>query len=113
MRAYGQEFAPTTALAVLSRSILDLLGATFMKWNLSILVSVFLFMSWVSPSCADIFEWAYINPSNPSQGVVQSSVVCPGGSGVSAFPSANLSSLDLTQAYLIWANLTSANLSYG
>ena len=81
-------------------------------WNLKILVSVFLLLSGASQVQANIYEWAYVNPSNPSQGIYQSSTVCPGGSGVSAVPSANLSSLDLTQAYLIGANLTTANLSY-
>ena len=50
-----------------------------MKWNLRIFVAVLLVTSWASPTQADIYEWAYVNPSDPSQGVVQSSVVCPGG----------------------------------
>ena len=93
------------------RSILDLLKATAMKWNLTILVSVFLLMSLASQTWADIDEWAYVNPSDPTQGVYQSSVVCPGGAGVFAVPNANLSSLDLTQAYLIGANLTNASVN--
>ena len=83
-----------------------------MKWNLRIFVAVLLVTSWASPTQADIYEWAYVNPSDPSQGVVQSSVVCPGGSGVFAVPSADLASLDLTQAYLIGANLNNATLDY-
>jgi len=83
------------------------------KWNLKILVSVFLLTLGASQTQADIYEWAYVNPSDPNQGVYQSSVLCPGGSGVSAMPSAELYNLDLTQAYLIDANLTNANLSYG
>ncbi|MGA2254864.1 MAG: pentapeptide repeat-containing protein, partial [Thermoguttaceae bacterium] len=81
------------------------------KWNLKILVLVFLLMSGVSQTQADIYEWAYVNPSDPSQGVVQSSVVCPGGSSVSAVPSVNLANLDLTQAYLIGADLEAATLT--
>jgi hypothetical protein len=80
-----------------------------MKWNLKILVSVFSFISWASQTQADIYEWAWVNPSDPSQGVYQSSVVCPGGSGVFAVPFANLNSLDLTQAYLIGVNLSGSS----
>jgi hypothetical protein len=83
-----------------------------MSWNLKIFIAVLLLMSAASQTQADIYEWAWVNPSDPSQGVYQSSVVCPGGNGVSAAPSANLESLDLTQAYLIGANLTNANLDY-
>ncbi len=93
-----------------------------MKWNLKILVSVFFFLSATSQARADIYQWEWVNPSDPTQGVVQSSVVCSGGSGVSAMPGADLASLDLTQAYLIgenltnaamlFANLTNANLSF-
>ena len=77
-------------------------------WSLKILLSVFLLGA--SQTWADIDQWAWVNPSDPSQGVYQSSVVCPGGSGVSAVPNANLNYLDLTQAYLISANLTNARL---
>ena len=81
-----------------------------MKWNLRTLVSVLLLMSVASQTKADIFEWAWVNPGDPTQGVYQSSVVCPGGSGVSAVPGVNLSYLDLTQAYLLGTNLTSSYL---
>ena len=64
-----------------------------------------------SQASADIFEWAWVNPNNPGQGKVQSSIVCPGGHGVSAAPNANLSALDLTQAYLIGSNINGANFS--
>ena len=37
---------------------------------------------------ADIYEWQYINPADPSQGKEPSSVVCPGGSGAVAVPGA-------------------------
>ena len=49
-----------------------------------------------SQTRADIFEWELSSGS-----VVQSPTVCPGGSGVNAVPSAPLSYLDLTQAYLL------------
>ncbi len=67
-------------------------------------------MSAASQTRGDIYEWAWVNPGDPTQGVYQSTVVCPGGSGAYAVPSADLEYLDLTQAYLIGADLTSAIL---
>jgi uncharacterized protein YjbI with pentapeptide repeats len=62
-----------------------------------------------SVSRADIYQWQWVNPNDPGQGKTASSIVCPGGSGVSAVPGANLSSRNLTQAYLDNKDLTSAN----
>jgi autotransporter-associated beta strand protein len=64
-----------------------------------------------SQSPANIYQWAWVNSSDHSQGVLQSSTLCPSGSGVNAGPGADLDSLDLTQAYLLAANLTNTNLS--
>jgi autotransporter-associated beta strand protein len=55
---------------------------------------------------ANINEWTLSGGS-----VVKSNTPCPGGVGVNAVPGASLSSLDLTKAYLISANLTGANIS--
>ena len=78
---------------------------------------------------ADIFQWEYINPANPSLGKQQSTTLAPDGAGANAVPGANLSNRNLTMAYLIgadlsvisftmstvshyyYANLTDANLS--
>ena len=76
----------------------------------AVAVAILFCMLGTSQTQADINEWAWVNPNDPTQGVVQSSVVCPGGAGVSAVPGANLSYLDLTQAYLIGDNLTNAAL---
>jgi uncharacterized protein YjbI with pentapeptide repeats len=57
---------------------------------------------------ADIFQWEYINPADPSQGKQQSTTLAPDGAGVDAVPGAYLSSRNLTMAYLIGANLTNA-----
>ena len=59
------------------------------------------------PARADIYQWQWVDPSDPSQGVEQSGTLCPGGAGVSAVPSAALFSRDLTQAYLIGVNMQS------
>ena len=57
---------------------------------------------------ADIFQWEYINPADPSQGKQQSTTLAPDGAGVDAVPGADLSDRNLTMAYLIGADLTGA-----
>jgi uncharacterized protein YjbI with pentapeptide repeats len=65
--------------------------------------------STVPLALGSIYQWAYDAHGN----VIQSSSLCPDGAGVSAVPSANLSGLNLTQAWLIGVNLSNATLSYG
>ena len=60
---------------------------------------------------ADIFQWQWTLQSNGTLLPRQSTTPCPGGSGVDAVPSVNLSNLDLTRAYLEFANLDSANMN--
>ena len=55
---------------------------------------------------ADIFQWEYINPANPSQGKQPSTMLAPDGAGVNAVPGTNLSNRNLTKAYLIGANVS-------
>jgi uncharacterized protein YjbI with pentapeptide repeats len=62
---------------------------------------------------ADIFQWQYINPANPSLGKQQSTTLCVGGAGSNAVPGAYLGSRNLTKAYLISANLTQAHFGGG
>jgi uncharacterized protein YjbI with pentapeptide repeats len=62
-------------------------------------------------SSADIYQWEYVNPSDPSQGKQQSSIVCAGGAGVDAVPGVSLYGRDLTMAYLIGKNLTGASVT--
>jgi len=38
------------------------------------------------PVRGDIYQWAWVNPSDPSQGKIESTTLCPGGAGVSAAP---------------------------
>src|SRR5262245_21083421 len=61
---------------------------------------------------ADIFQWEYINPAEPSLGKQQSTKLCPGGAGVDAVPRAYFPYRDLTMAYLIGADLTGDTGSY-
>ncbi|MBE3132969.1 MAG: pentapeptide repeat-containing protein, partial [Acidobacteria bacterium] len=63
-----------------------------------------------TPIRGDIYQWAWVDPSDPNQGKIQSTKRCPGGAGVSAAPYAQLANRDLTQAYLIGGNLNYANL---
>src|SRR5262245_53548935 len=62
----------------------------------------------VTSARADIFQWEYINPADPSQGTQQSTTLAPDGAGVDAVPGANLSYRNLTMAYLIGVDLTGA-----
>src|SRR4029079_16030267 len=55
---------------------------------------------------ADIFQWEYVNPADPSQGKRQSTALTLDGAGATAEPGANLSNRNLTMAYMIGANLT-------
>ena len=58
------------------------------------------------PARADIYEWT----TGTDGSIVQSSTVCPGGRGVNAVPYAYFGYLNLTQAYLVGANLTNSTL---
>jgi uncharacterized protein YjbI with pentapeptide repeats/formylglycine-generating enzyme required for sulfatase activity len=57
---------------------------------------------------ADIFQWEYIDPADPSQAKCESTTLAPDGAGVDAVPGANLEGRNLTMAYLIGADLTGA-----
>jgi uncharacterized protein YjbI with pentapeptide repeats len=71
---------------------------------LQIAVATFALEAFACTAHADIFQWAYINPADGSQGKRQSMTLAPGGSGVNAVPGADLSGRDLTMAYLSRAN---------
>jgi uncharacterized protein YjbI with pentapeptide repeats len=58
---------------------------------------------------ADIYQWEYIDPLDPSQGKRPSATLALDGAGVDAVPGADLSSRDLTMAYLIGADVTNAS----
>jgi uncharacterized protein YjbI with pentapeptide repeats len=74
-----------------------------MRIILSITAAVFAFGN---AAHADIFQWEYINPADPSQGKRQSATLAPDGAGVDAVPGADFSNRNLTMAYLIGANLS-------
>jgi uncharacterized protein YjbI with pentapeptide repeats len=57
---------------------------------------------------ADIFQWKWVDEANHDLGKSRSSQLCPGGDDIETWPSAN--SRDLTKAYLIGANLSSARI---
>ncbi|MCE5269117.1 MAG: pentapeptide repeat-containing protein [Planctomycetaceae bacterium] len=85
-------------------------GAKFYKAR-RIFWAVLMLTACAATARADIWQWQYIN-GDPSQGVEQSSTRCVGGAGVSAAPNVNLYNRNLTQAYLIGANLQSAYARY-
>jgi uncharacterized protein YjbI with pentapeptide repeats len=74
--------------------------------------NVSLVLTTVPPAPFNIFRWEYVNPSDPSQGKLQSSTLTPGGYGLHAAPGLNASFKNLTKAYLAGANLTDAIFSY-
>ena len=76
---------------------------------LQIAAAMFLLVAFATAARADIFQWEYINPADPSQGKQQSTTLAPDGAGVDAVPGADLSDRNLTMAYLIGADLTNAN----
>jgi uncharacterized protein YjbI with pentapeptide repeats len=58
---------------------------------------------------ADIYQWEYVNPADPSQGKQQSATLAPDGAGLTAAPGAIWQGpRDLTKAYLSNADLTDA-----
>ena len=61
---------------------------------------------------ADIFQWEYVNPADPSQGKQQSATLVPDGAGVNVAPAANLTNRNLSMAYLHGANLADASARY-
>ncbi len=75
---------------------------------LQIAVALFPFVAFTAAARADIFQWEYINPADPSQGKQQSTTLVPDGLGVNPVPGANLSLRNLTMADLIGADLTEA-----
>jgi uncharacterized protein YjbI with pentapeptide repeats len=77
----------------------------------SIIVAALAMLFAAGAARANIYQWAWVNPSDETQGVYQTTTLCPGGAGASAAPSAYLYGLNLAQAYLVNANLTGANLS--
>ncbi len=63
-----------------------------------------------SAAHADIYQWEYINPADPSQGKQQSATLAPDGAGVDAVPGADLDERNLTMAHLVGADLTGASV---
>ena len=60
---------------------------------------------------ADIFQWEFINPSDPSQGKQQSATLCPDGAGVSAVDNSSLGNRNLTMAYLAGVSVSNIDFS--
>ncbi|MCO6043601.1 pentapeptide repeat-containing protein [Aeoliella sp. ICT_H6.2] len=61
-----------------------------------------------TPARADIYQWEYIDPTDPSQGRQQSTTLAPDGAGLVPLPRMIGSSGDLTKAYLSGAQLSGA-----
>ena len=63
------------------------------------------------PAPFNIFQWKYVNPHDPSQGKLESSVLAQSGFGLHAEPGLQATGKNLTKAYLIGADLNSSVLS--
>jgi uncharacterized protein YjbI with pentapeptide repeats len=72
---------------------------------------MFAIVAFSSAAQADIFQWEYINPADPSQGKRQSTTLAPDGAGVDAAPGANLARRNLIMAYLSFCDLIMADLN--
>ena len=73
-----------------------------------LLSSIAAYTLFVGSAAADIYQWEYVDPADPSQGRQQSAVLCVNGAGKVAQPEAGLEYLDLTAAYLVGADLREA-----
>jgi uncharacterized protein YjbI with pentapeptide repeats len=62
---------------------------------------------------ADIYEWEYVNPADPSQGKQQGTTLVPDGAGVNAVPGAQLSERNLSKGYFIGLDLHGVAMRYG
>ena len=69
-----------------------------MKFNFAAIALVLAFSQ--STARADIFQWEYIDPADPTLGKQQSAVLCPDGSGALVEIGAALNNRDLTRAFL-------------
>jgi uncharacterized protein YjbI with pentapeptide repeats len=77
-----------------------------MRTILPILAALFVVMN---AARADIYQWEYISPADPSQGKRQSTTLAPDGAGVDAVPGADLTFRNLTMAYLAGADLSNGH----
>ncbi len=64
------------------------------------------------PTWADIFTWEWINPNDTSLGKRESATLAPDGAGLLAAPGLSAGGHDLTQAYLIGADLADAYFGF-
>ena len=63
---------------------------------LQIAAAMFALVAFPASARADIFQWEYINPADPTQGKQQSTTLAPDGAGVDAVPGAYLGGRNLT-----------------
>jgi uncharacterized protein YjbI with pentapeptide repeats len=69
-------------------------------------VSLLSIVVFAGSTCADIYQWEYIDPADPGQGKQKSTTLAPDGAGATAGRGANIAVRNLTKAYLIGADLS-------
>src|SRR5262245_27602916 len=81
-----------------------IMQTTLNRRVLQVAAAMFPLVAFAAIARADIFQWEYINPADPSQGKQPSTTLAPDGAGIDAVPGADLSNRNLTMAYLIGAD---------
>jgi uncharacterized protein YjbI with pentapeptide repeats len=82
-----------------------------MRTILPIATAFFPLVAFAASAHAEIFQWEYINPTDPSQGKRQSTTLAPDGAGIDVVSGADLSNRNLTMAYLIGADVRNASFN--
>ena len=82
---------------------------TMFKNIRSFIAAAILLAQCAAAAHADIYQWEYINPNEPSVGKALSATLAPDGAGANAVPGADLHSRNLTMAYLGNKDLHGAN----
>src|SRR5262249_23630820 len=76
------------------------------------LATIALAVTFVASARADIYQWAYVNPADPSQGKQQSVTLCPDGARIYlGYGFTSLPNLELNKAYLQGASLYAASIA--
>ncbi len=59
---------------------------------------------------ADIYQWEYVNPADPTRGKQESTTLCPDGAGANVAQATDLSNRNLIKAYMIDFDLSAVGI---
>lgn len=106
---------PSTRGLLIAVGVVAVLRIRSKRWSMSsaTLIASLRYLCLISAALlvgtadADIYQWEYVNPADPSLGKQQSAVLCPNGAGLIAGPGATwVNGPDLTKGYFIGADLS-------